>query len=189
MGFSMTYKGTILKQFWELFVFNEGICLQGLDYVIVEARSNRIRLILSLVNNLVAFGGKTQYVKWAKEAGVNVSSSDDSFFSNPVIKDYFKAYIKAVVKRKNSLSGVRYSEELAIFRLGAHVSDGDIAPRKPVLFTEVGSSRHVDEKGVFDRDVLSKTVYDKIYESVKKRRAGAFIWQLLAEGVDGYTDK
>jgi mannan endo-1,4-beta-mannosidase len=93
MGFSMTYKGTILKQFWELFVFNEGICLQGLDYVIVGARRNRRRLILSLVNNLVAFGGKTQYVKWAKEAGVNVSSSDDSFFSNPVIKDYFKAYL------------------------------------------------------------------------------------------------
>ncbi|XP_011001009.1 PREDICTED: mannan endo-1,4-beta-mannosidase 6-like [Populus euphratica] len=31
----------------------------------------------------------------------------------------------------------------------SHVSDGDIALWKPVLFTEVGSSRHVDEKGVF----------------------------------------
>ncbi|KAJ6864058.1 hypothetical protein NC651_034782 [Populus alba x Populus x berolinensis] len=61
----------------------------------------------------------------------------------------------------------------------SHISDGDIALRKPVLFTAVGSSRLVDEKGVFDRDVLSKTVYDKIYESEKKRRAdaGAFIWQ------------
>ncbi|XP_073261193.1 mannan endo-1,4-beta-mannosidase 5 isoform X2 [Populus alba] len=77
-------------------VFNERV-FKGLDYMIVEARRNRIRLILSLVNNLVAFGGKTQYVKWAKEAGVNVSSSDDSFFSNPVIKDYFKAYIKISV--------------------------------------------------------------------------------------------
>jgi mannan endo-1,4-beta-mannosidase len=71
----------------------------------------------------------------------------------------------------------------------SHISDGDFVLRKPVLFTEVGSSRHVDEKGVFDRDVLLKTVYDKIYESAKKRRAGAFIWQLLVEGVDGYTDK
>ncbi|XP_061954806.1 mannan endo-1,4-beta-mannosidase 6-like [Populus nigra] len=74
----------------------------------------------------------------------------------------------------------------------SHISDGDIALRKPVLFTEVGSSRHVDENGVFDRDVLLKTVYDKIYESAKKRRAGAgagaFIWQLLVEGVDGYSD-
>ncbi|KAJ6747844.1 hypothetical protein OIU74_030163 [Salix koriyanagi] len=95
-------------------LFNERV-FRGLDYVIVEARRNHIRLILSLVNNLVAFGGKNQYVNWAKQAGVNVSLSDDSFFSNPVIKDYYKAYIKAVVKRKNSLSGVMYSEEPAIF--------------------------------------------------------------------------
>ena len=68
--------------------------MQALDYAIVEARKNRIRLILSLVNNLNAFGGKNQYVKWAQEAGVNVSYSDDSFFSNPTVKDYYKAYIK-----------------------------------------------------------------------------------------------
>lgn len=67
---------------------------QGLDYVIVEARRYRIRLILSLVNNLNAFGGKAQYVRWAKEAGINVSSSSDSFFSNAVIKNYYKAYVK-----------------------------------------------------------------------------------------------
>eukprot|EP00257_Ricinus_communis_P005881 XP_002520563.2 mannan endo-1,4-beta-mannosidase 6 [Ricinus communis] len=95
-------------------VFNERV-FQGLDYVIVEARKNRIRLILSLVNNLNAFGGKAQYVRWAQEAGVNVSSSDDSFFSNPTIKEYYKAYIKAIVMRKNSISRVRYSEEPAIF--------------------------------------------------------------------------
>ncbi|KAK1379354.1 hypothetical protein POM88_026098 [Heracleum sosnowskyi] len=58
-------------------VFNERV-FKGLDYVIVEARRHRIRLILSLVNNLNAFGGKAQYVRWAKEAGVNVSSSTDS---------------------------------------------------------------------------------------------------------------
>lgn len=96
-------------------VFNERV-LKGLDYVIVEARKNGVRLILSLVNNLSAFGGKAQYVKWAQEAGVvNISTSADSFFADSTIKDYYKAYIKAIVTRKNSLSGVRYSEEPAIF--------------------------------------------------------------------------
>lgn len=66
---------------------------QGLDYVIVEARKYRIRLILSLVNNLDAFGGKAQYVRWAQEAGINVPSND-SFFSDPVIKGYYKSYVK-----------------------------------------------------------------------------------------------
>lgn len=277
-------------------LFNERV-FRGLDYVIVEARRNHIRLILSLVNNLAAFGGKNQYVKWAKEAGVNVSLSDDSFFSNPVIKDYYKAYIKAVLKRKNSLSGVRYSEEPAIFAwelmneprcassssapvlqawiaemaayiksldkrhlvtvglegfyglnttnksevnpgiwaaslgtdfilnsaidnidfasvhaypdswiphadleaktnylsnwVDSHISDGDFVLRKPVLFTEIGSRWDVDGKGVHERDVLLKIVYDKIYESAKKRQAGsgALIWQLLVEDVDRYSDQ
>ncbi|KMT04224.1 hypothetical protein BVRB_8g185180 [Beta vulgaris subsp. vulgaris] len=95
-------------------LFNERV-LKGLDYVIVEARKNGIRLILSLVNNLNAFGGKAQYVKWALEAGLNVSSSADSFFSDSTIKGYYKAYVKAIVTRKNSLTGVRYYEEPAIF--------------------------------------------------------------------------
>lgn len=60
----------------------------------VEARRNGIRLILSLVNNLNAYGGKAQYVRWAKEAGINVSSSSDPFFSDPIIKDYYRDYVK-----------------------------------------------------------------------------------------------
>ncbi|KAA3478195.1 Mannan endo-1,4-beta-mannosidase 6 [Gossypium australe] len=72
-------------------VFNERV-FRGLDYVIVEARKHGIRLILSLVNNLSNFGGKAQYVRWAQEAGHN-----------------------AILSRKNSLSGVKYADEPAIF--------------------------------------------------------------------------
>ena len=68
--------------------------LQALDYVIAEARRNGIRLLLSLVNNLQAYGGKTQYVKWAWQEGVGLSSSNDSFFFDPTIRSYFKNYIK-----------------------------------------------------------------------------------------------
>ncbi|XVF87838.1 hypothetical protein PTKIN_Ptkin18bG0152900 [Pterospermum kingtungense] len=277
-------------------VFNERV-FRGLDYVIVEAKKHGIRLILSLVNNLNNFGGKDQYVRWAQEAGINVSSSTDSFFSHPIIKDYYKAYIKAILSRKNSLSGVKYADEPAIFAwelmneprcassssapilqawitemaafvksldqkhlvtvglegfyglnttkgqevnpgewaaslgsdfvensaienidfasvhaypdswiphddLGAktrylsqwvdsHISDGDHVLKKPVLFTEVGSLVHVNNKGPADEDMLLKTMYDKIYESAKKRQAGAgaLIWQLLVEGVEQYQDR
>lgn len=277
-------------------VFNERV-FQGLDYVIFEARRHQVRLILSLVNNLNAYGGKAQYVRWAQEAGINVSSSTDSFFSHPTIKDYYKAYIKAVVTRKNSLSGVKYSEEPAIFgwelmneprcassssapilqawitemaafiksldqkhlvtvglegfyglkttersgvnpgdwasKLGSdfiqnsaiddidfasvhaypdswlpdadleekanflshwvdsHISDGEYVLKKPVLFTEVGSIMHRKKQGLYDTDTFLKTVYDKIYESAKKRQAGAgaLIWQLLVEGMEEYSDQ
>ncbi|KAJ1434544.1 Glycoside hydrolase superfamily [Sesbania bispinosa] len=67
---------------------------KALDYVIAEARQHGIRLLLSLVNNLQPFGGKTQYVKWAWQEGVGLSSSNDSFFFDPSIRTYFKNYIK-----------------------------------------------------------------------------------------------
>ncbi|KAG1363843.1 mannan endo-1,4-beta-mannosidase 6 [Cocos nucifera] len=88
---------------------------QALDYVIYEARRNNVRLILCLLNNLNAFGGKDQYVRWAQEAGFNVTISSDAFFSVDVIRGYFKDYIKAIVTRRNSYSGVRYYDEPAIF--------------------------------------------------------------------------
>ncbi|CAI9755094.1 unnamed protein product [Fraxinus pennsylvanica] len=95
-------------------VFNERV-FKGLDYVVYEARKHGIRLILSLVNSLNAFGGKAQYLRWAEEAGENITSSTDSFFSNPIIKKYYKSYVKAILTRKNSFTGVKYLEEPAIF--------------------------------------------------------------------------
>jgi len=68
-----------------------------LDHVIAEARKHDVRLLLSLVNNLQAYGGKTQYVKWAWQEGVGLSSSNDSFFFDPSIRNYFKNYLKVMV--------------------------------------------------------------------------------------------
>ncbi|KAI6670406.1 hypothetical protein NL676_005291 [Syzygium grande] len=169
----------------------------GLDYVIVEARRNRVRVILSLVNNLNTFGGKAEYIRWAQEAGENVSSSADLFFLHPMIKEYYKAYIKALVTRKNSMTGVHYFDEPAIFAwelmneprsvsessapllqdpggqfgqkseisfalVDAYIRDGDDMLKKPVLFTEVGSSLHQNQQESYQRDIFFKTVYDKI---------------------------
>ncbi|MQM21453.1 hypothetical protein Taro_054494 [Colocasia esculenta] len=82
--------------------FNEQV-FQALDYVIYEARRNGVRLILCLVNNLDAFGGKAQYVRWAEAAGVNLTSLSDPFFSHPVIKRYSKGYIKWEEKGRSML--------------------------------------------------------------------------------------
>ncbi|KAI3844428.1 hypothetical protein C5167_009063 [Papaver somniferum] len=94
--------------------FDERV-FKALDHVIVEARRNGVRLILTLVDNLQAFGGKTQYVKWAWEEGVGVSASNDSFFYDPTIRTYFKQYVKAVLTRKNSFTGVEYRNDPTIF--------------------------------------------------------------------------
>ncbi|XP_009757173.1 mannan endo-1,4-beta-mannosidase 2 [Nicotiana tabacum] len=94
--------------------FDERV-FRALDHVIAEARKNGIRLMLSLVNNLNAFGGKTQYVKWAEKEGVALSSSNDSFFYDPTIRRYFKHYVKMVLTRRNVYTGIEYRDDPTIF--------------------------------------------------------------------------
>ncbi|KAL5997650.1 Mannan endo-1,4-beta-mannosidase 2 [Asimina triloba] len=94
--------------------FNRHV-FKALDRVIAEARRHNIRLILSLVNNLQAYGGKIQYVKWALDENIGLSSSNDSFFFDPSIRRYFKAYLKTMLTRKNSITGIEYRDDPTIF--------------------------------------------------------------------------
>ncbi|ESQ54425.1 hypothetical protein EUTSA_v10025261mg [Eutrema salsugineum] len=94
--------------------FDERV-FQALDHVIAEARKHDVRLLLSLVNNLQAYGGKSQYVKWAWQEGVGLSSSNDSFFFDPSIRKYFKNYLTALLTRKNSVTGIEYRNDPTIF--------------------------------------------------------------------------
>lgn len=79
-----------------------GFCffLQALDFVLSEARRHKIRLILSFCNNWEEYGGKAQYVKWGKAAGLNLTCDDD-FFSDLTIKSYYKAFVKVKLSRCN----------------------------------------------------------------------------------------
>ncbi|KAH0454011.1 hypothetical protein IEQ34_018335 [Dendrobium chrysotoxum] len=94
--------------------FDERV-FKGLDIVIAEAQRHGIKLLLSLSNDWSDFGGKIQYVKWAKEAGVNSISSNDSFFFDPYIRSYFKNYLKTIITRRNHLTGIEYRDDPTIF--------------------------------------------------------------------------
>lgn len=71
--------------------------LKGLDFVIAEARRYGIKLILSLANNYESFGGKKQYVNWAKSRGQYLTSDDD-FFRNSVVKGFYKNHIRVTLE-------------------------------------------------------------------------------------------
>ncbi|KAF8730285.1 hypothetical protein HU200_017269 [Digitaria exilis] len=86
----------------------------GLDYVIAEAKKDGVHLILSLVNNWDAYGGKKQYVQWARDEG-HYLNSDDDFFTSSVTKGFYKNHVKAVLTRVNKLTGVAYRDEPTIF--------------------------------------------------------------------------
>ncbi|CAI9102627.1 OLC1v1000924C1 [Oldenlandia corymbosa var. corymbosa] len=87
---------------------------RGLDFVISEAKKNGIYLILSLVNNWEGYGGKKQYVQWARDNGHYLNSEDD-FFTDSVVKGYYKNHIKTVLNRVNSFTGIAYKDEPTIF--------------------------------------------------------------------------
>lgn len=73
--------------------FIQLVLSQGMDFVVAEARRFGIKLILSLVNNYENFGGKKQYVNWARSKGQYLNSDDD-FFRNPVVKGFYKNHIR-----------------------------------------------------------------------------------------------
>ncbi|CAJ1870403.1 unnamed protein product [Sphenostylis stenocarpa] len=87
---------------------------RGLDFVISEAGKYGIHLILRLVNNWKDNGGKNHYVEWARERGQRLSKDDD-FFSNPITKRFYKNHVKAVLRRKNTITGVLYKNDPTIF--------------------------------------------------------------------------
>lgn len=75
--------------------------IQGLDFVISEAGRYGMKLILSLVNNYEDSGGKKQYVEWARNQGQHISSDDD-FFTNSLVKGYYRNHIKVRVVTINN---------------------------------------------------------------------------------------
>ncbi|KAG8090981.1 hypothetical protein GUJ93_ZPchr0011g28480 [Zizania palustris] len=52
--------------------FDERV-FKALDRLVAEAAQHDVRLILSLANNLNAYGGKRRYVQWAWEEGVGLT--------------------------------------------------------------------------------------------------------------------
>ncbi|KAL9374546.1 hypothetical protein Peur_034166 [Populus x canadensis] len=94
-------------------VYDEDV-FKALDFVVSEAKQYKIRLILSLANNWEAYGGKAQYVKWGKASGLNLTSDDD-FFSHPTLRSYYKAHVKAVLNRVNTITNITYKDDPTIF--------------------------------------------------------------------------
>lgn len=94
-------------------VYDEEV-FKALDFVVSEARKYKIRLILSLVNNWNDYGGKAQYVKWGNASGLNLTSDDD-FFTNPTLRDFYKSHVRTVLNRVNTFTNITYKSDPTIF--------------------------------------------------------------------------
>jgi len=110
-------QGTPLSIEPELGKFNER-ALRQLDYVLVSAKRHGIRLILPFCDNWEYYvGGRLQFSKW--RGGKN-------FYTDPGCRADFKLYIKTLVERTNSITGVAYKNDPVIlaWESGNELYDG-----------------------------------------------------------------
>ncbi|GAB3402291.1 cellulase family glycosylhydrolase [Flindersiella endophytica] len=79
--------------------------LAKLDYVLYKARQSGIKLVIPFTNNWRDFGGIDQYVRWRG------GQYHDDFYTDAVIRGWYKDWISHVLNRVNSYTGVRYKDD------------------------------------------------------------------------------
>ena len=103
---------------------NEGADgLQKLDFVLAAAARRKLRLIVAFVDFWGYTGGARQFSAWYGDL-----KEDYRFFAeDPRTKADYKKFVQAIVTRRNSLSGVAYKDDPAIFAWEL-MNDPDIHP-------------------------------------------------------------
>lgn len=86
--------------------------------MVSEARKYEIKLVLSFVNNYENFGGKKQYVEWARNQGQSITSDDD-FFTNSLVKQYYKNHVK--VKSYSLIITLVFSFKYILYLLSCNI--------------------------------------------------------------------
>jgi mannan endo-1,4-beta-mannosidase len=85
--------------------------LKRLDNVIAKGKEKGIRFVLTFVNYWSQLGGIRQYNEWDGNAGGGMSH----FINDPDTQRWFKDYIEMLLNRVNTVTGVAYKNEPAIF--------------------------------------------------------------------------
>lgn len=83
--------------------------LQKLDFVLSEARKRGLTLTLVLTNNWRDFGGMDQYLTWY---GLK---RHHEFYTDARVRQAYKDWIGHITSRVNSIDGMAYKDDPAIF--------------------------------------------------------------------------
>ena len=112
-------KEGVYLQYWDSAAgrpaYNDGPNgIQRLDYVVARAGALGLRLVIPLVNNWNDFGGMDQYVGWRDLSAPGETRYHDSFYTDPVIRGWYRDWISHVLNRRNSITGVLYKDDPTI---------------------------------------------------------------------------
>ena len=95
--------------------FNDGATgLQHLDYIIAKAGQLGLKLVIPFVNNWNDFGGIDQYVRWRDLSSPGVTRYHDTFYTDPVIRGWYRDWISHLLNHTNSITGVKYKNDPTI---------------------------------------------------------------------------
>src|SRR5262245_18479238 len=107
-------RGTITSGWW-----TGGDGVHGMDWVLKRATDFNVRLFLSFNNGWPEeFGGVKQYAQWGIDAGKfagPASSQKHQFFTHADLRQWYKDQVAVVLNRTNSLTGVQYKNDPAVF--------------------------------------------------------------------------
>jgi|GEM_PF-845155 len=93
-------------------VYSES-ALKDLDRVIAKGKDRGISFIIPFINFWDELGGVCQYNTWA--GATNPSTNMTFFLSNSQTQKWYKDYITMLLNRVNTVTGIAYKNEPAIF--------------------------------------------------------------------------
>jgi mannan endo-1,4-beta-mannosidase len=84
--------------------------LERLDFVIAEARKRDLKLVIAFLDFWAYTGGAQQMRAWYGSGEKNTF-----FFADPRTKQNYKDWVSHILNRVNSITGVRYRDDVTIF--------------------------------------------------------------------------
>ncbi len=86
------------------------------DLLLAEAAKLDIKVMITLINNWRDFGGMPMYLKWTGlKTDSLIFARHDSFYSDPQIERWIKAFVRKLVTRRNTVTGKLYRDDPTIF--------------------------------------------------------------------------
>ncbi|MEX0721676.1 MAG: hypothetical protein WD059_13470 [Balneolaceae bacterium] len=90
--------------------------LRHFDNMIAKGKEHNVRFVIALTNFWTQLGGICEYNKWAGESTCDVNGGAMSTFINGAEQQrLYKEYISMLLNRVNTVTGVAYKDEPAIF--------------------------------------------------------------------------
>lgn len=130
-------------------VYDEA-AFKKLDYLIYRAKVEGIRLVFPLVNNFSAHGGMTQYVDWvSEETYESEAEKHDAFYTDERAKRLYRDYVRYVLTRENTYTGVAYRDDPTIM-MWELANEPDLGDNDGPLHTV---QNWIEEMGAFIKDV------------------------------------